>query len=161
MQADSTQDRSLEVRPADLDHPGIAALLATHTRRARGAARCRPGHALGTDALRDPAIEVWSLWRNDAPVAVGAIRRLSGEHGELKSMFVADGERGNGIGRVLLAHLIDAAKRRGMTRLSLETGTSEYFDAARRLYGRQGFEACEAFADLPAHSDSVFMARLI
>jgi len=113
MQADSTQDRSLEVRPADLDHPGIAALLATHTRRARGAARCRPGHALGTDALRDPAIEVWSLWRNDAPVAVGAIRRLSGEHGELKSMFVADGERGNGIGRLLLAHLIEAAPRLG------------------------------------------------
>jgi len=103
----------------------------------------------------------WSIWRADRPVAVGAIRRLSPNHGELKSMFVADTARGMGVGRILLEHLIEIAQGNGMTRLSLETGASTYFDAARALYASHEFQVCEAFADLPPHPDSVFMTREI
>lgn len=154
-------ERRLEIHLADLDDANVVDLLTTHATRALGSARCRTGHALDIDALRDPAIEVWSIRCADHPVAVGAIRRLGAEHGELKSMFVADVSRGTGLGQVLLEHLIEVARSRGMTRLSLETGASGYFDAARRLYARNGFEACDAFADLPSHADSVFMTREI
>lgn len=154
-------EHCLEIRLADLDDANTVCLLTTHARLALGSARCRTGHALDVDALRDPTIEVWSIWRRDHPVAVGAIRRLSAEHGELKSMFVADDARGMGVGQALLEHLIEVARRRGMTHLSLETGASEYFKAARRLYAGNGFEVCDAFADLPSHPDSIFMTRAI
>ena len=150
-------DAGSEFRIANLDDPRIVNLLATHARLALSGARCRQGHALDVQALRDPEIEVWSLWLDDGPVAVGAIRRLSPGHGELKSMFVIDAARGKGLGRVLLERLIEVAQRRNMKRLSLETGASDYFEAARRLYASHGFEVCAAFADLPPHPDSVFM----
>lgn len=154
-------DTPIKLRPADLDDARIRAMLATHAERALSNARCRVGHALDLDALRGRQIEVLSLWRGGEPIAVGALRALDVSHGELKSMFVADAARGQGIGGRLLDHLVDAARRRGMKRLSLETGTSSYFDAARRLYMKRGFERCEAFADLPPHPDSVFLTRKI
>ena len=76
-------------------------------------------------------------------------------------MFVADEFRGDGLGRRLLDHLVRRARDAGMTRLSLETGASDYFESARALYERNGFELCDAFADLPPHDDSVFMTRMI
>jgi len=152
---------ALDVHRADLDDCRILELLATHTECALAGARCREGHALDVDALRGPTIEVWSILEAGAPVAVGALRRIDPTHGELKSMFVADSARGRGIGQRLLDHLIDLARARGMERLSLETGASDYFGAARRLYARRGFEPCGAFADLPPHPDSVFMSRTI
>lgn len=151
----------LEIRLADLDDADIADLLTTHAKRALASAQCRAGHALDIEALRHPALQVWSIRDHGKPVAVGAIRRLSAEHGELKSMFVADTARGQGLGQVLLEHLVEVSRGHGMTRLSLETGASEYFDAARRLYAGNGFEVCDAFADLPSHPDSVFMTRSI
>lgn len=154
-------EHGLEIRIADLEDAAVVELLATHTTRALAGARCRPGHALDIDALRDPSIEVWSIWQDDKAVAVGAIRRLSANHGELKSMFVADDARGRGIGRLLLNQLIEVAASAGIERLSLETGASDYFSTARRMYARHGFEVCDAFADLPAHPDSVFMTRTV
>jgi putative acetyltransferase len=104
---------------------------------------------------------VIALWRGGEPVAVGALRALSSEHGELKSMFVADDARGQGVGKRLLDELVKRAQTRGMARLSLETGRSEYFEPARRLYERAGFQPCVPFGGLPAHPDSVFMQRAI
>lgn len=154
-------EHRVEIRLADLDDANIADLLTTHATRALGNARCRAGHALDIEALRDPSIEVWSIWQDDRAVAVGSIRRLSADHGELKSMFVADTARGHGLGQALLEHLVEVSRGHGMTRLSLETGASDYFDAARRLYAGNGFEVCDAFADLPSHPDSIFMTRSI
>jgi len=155
----SVLDLQLEFVPADLADPRVQQLLQTHTTRALSNARCRVGHALDLEALRGPDIEVRAILHDGTPVAVGALRTIEAAHGELKSMFVADDVRGQGVGRALLGHLIDRARSRGMTRLSLETGASDYFDAARSLYARNGFEVCDAFADLPPHDDSVFMTR--
>lgn len=151
----------LAFREADLADPRIQHLLASHTERALSNARCREGHALDLDALRGSNIDVRSIWKDGKPIAVGALRAVDATHGELKSMFVADEARGRGVGRALLDHLVDFAREKGMTRLSLETGASDYFDAARALYARNGFEVCDAFADLPPHDDSVFMTRTI
>lgn len=151
----------MEISRAGLSDPRIQQLLATHTQRALRNARCRKGHALGLEALRGPDMHVRSIWKAGEPIAVGALRRLDNAHGELKSMFVADAVRGQGVGQRLLDHLIEFARERGMTRLSLETGTADYFHAAQMLYARNHFMTCEAFADLPPHEDSVFMTREI
>jgi len=154
-------ESSLNFVEADLTDPRVQQLLQTHTQRALANARCRQGHALDLGALRQPDIDVLAILREDEPIAVGALRAINATHGELKSMFVADAARGQGVGRALLNHLVDHAGAKGMTRLSLETGASSYFDAARALYARNGFEVCEPFADLPPHDDSVFMKRTI
>jgi putative acetyltransferase len=54
---------------------------------------------------------------------------------------------GKGVGTAMLRHIIAEAKARGMTRLSLETGSSPDFDAAHALYLRHGFAYCGPFAD--------------
>lgn len=90
-------------------------------------------------------------------MAVGALRRLSEDAAELKSMYVPDAAREQGAGRFLLDRLIDCARDRGLDRLFLETGASDYFDAARRLYTGAGFVDCKAFAGLPPHPDSRFL----
>ena len=62
-------------------------------------------------------------------------------------MRTADAALGRGIGKAMLDHLIAAAKSEGMARLSLETGSTEQFAAALRLYNRDGFEPCGPFGD--------------
>jgi len=57
----------------------------------------------------------------------------------------------------MLRHIIDAARSHGMSRLSLETGSSEYFQPARALYRRHGFVECPPFADYALDPYSVFM----
>lgn len=57
----------------------------------------------------------------------------------------------------MLSHLIDEARRRGYTRLSLETGSMPAFAPARALYAGCGFTACPPFADDRPDPNSVFM----
>ena len=88
----------------------------------------------------------------------GALKRLSANHGEVKSMHVAEAARRRGIGGTILRHIIAAARDEGMGRLSLETGSWDYFRPARALYARHGFVVCEPFADYAPDPNSVFMS---
>ena len=58
----------------------------------------------------------------------------------------------------MLRHIIAVARARGMSRLSLETGASEYFLPARALYRSHGFLECPPFADYVLDPNSVFMS---
>ncbi len=89
--------------------------------------------------------------------AVGALRRLTADHGEVKSMHVAQALRGRGAGGALLRHIVAVAQARGYRRLSLETGPMAYFQPARALYRQYGFKACEPFADYGRDPNSVFI----
>jgi len=73
-------------------------------------------------------------------------------------MHTAQSMRGRGVGSAMLRHIIATARRRGMSRLSLETGTWEYFRPARALYMRHGFVECPPFADYVPDPNSVFMS---
>jgi len=65
--------------------------------------------------------------------------------------------RRRGAGRALLVHLIDQARQRGYTRLSLETGSQPPFRPAQTLYESFGFTVCGPFADYTLDPNSVFM----
>jgi putative acetyltransferase len=116
-------------------------------------------HALDLDDLRKPEITFWSVMDGATPVGSGAIKRLDASHAEVKSMRTAPARRRDGIASTLLEHIITEAKRMGFTRLSLETGSYEFFLPARKLYEKFGFDYCEAFADYQADPNSVFMTR--
>ena len=77
----------------------------------------------------------------------GALKRLGPGHGEIKSMRTAGNALGRGVGKAMLDHLVATARAEGMTRLSLETGSTEQFAAANRLYETEGFERTGPFGD--------------
>jgi putative acetyltransferase len=148
----------IRISPGDLDDPRVIGLLELHLATARANTAAGSAHALDLTGLRSPAIDFWTMWEAETLLAVGALKRLSPEHGEVKSMHTAEGVRGRGYGGAMLRHIIAAARARGLSRLSLETGSWEYFRAARALYERHGFKACGPFADYIADPNSVFMS---
>lgn len=140
--------------PASID---IRALLDTHLAFARATSPPEDVHALDTDGLAAPDVTFFSMRDNGTLLGIGALRELDGSHGEIKSMHTAAPARGQGVGRAMLDHLLETARSRGYSRVSLETGTMEEFAAARALYLRAGFVECPPFADYFLSRNSVCM----
>ena len=140
-----------------LDDPRVVDLLRTHVTRARAETAPGSAHALDLSGLRAPDVTFWSAWEGDAVVGVGALKRLSADHGEVKSMYTTETARGQGVGSAMLRHIMAAARARGMARLSLETGSWPYFEPARAMYTRHGFVECAPFGDYRPDPNSVFM----
>jgi putative acetyltransferase len=149
----------ITIIPGDLDDLRVRALLEHHLKSARAATAPGSAHALDLDGLKAPEIQFWAVWDEDALLGVVALKRLSTDHGEIKSMHTVQGHRRKGVGSAMLLHIIHAARAMGMSRLSLETGSWEYFVPARELYKRHGFVECPPFGEYVADANSVFMCR--
>ena len=91
-------------------------------------------HALDLDGLRAPDVTFWSIWDGPALAGFGALKELSPDHGEVKSMRTAQAYMRQGVASAILRHIIAEARRRGYTRLSLETGSMDFFAPAHQLY---------------------------
>jgi putative acetyltransferase len=148
---------ALQIVEGGLDDARVVALLHTHLTRARAETAPGSAHALDLSALRAPEVTFWSAWEGDAVVGVGALKRLSDDHGEIKSMHTAETARGRGVGSALLGEIMATARARGVSRLSLETGSWPYFRSARALYARHGFVECPPFGAYREDPNSVFM----
>ena len=144
----------------DLSGPQIATFLDEHVQEMRSITPSPESkHALDFDDLRKPEITFWSVMDGSTLIGCGAIKRLDASHAEMKSMRTAPARRRDGIASMLLEHIITEATRMGFTRISLETGSYEFFLPARKLYEKFGFEYCGPFADYQADPNSVFMTR--
>jgi putative acetyltransferase len=148
----------LQIIPSGVDDPRVVDLLHVHLTSARAETAPGSAHALDLAGLRSPGISLWAAWDGETLLGFGALRRLSADHGEVKSMHVAEAARRRGIGGAMLRHIIAAAREEGMGRLSLETGSWDYFGPARALYARHGFVECLPFADYAPDPNSVFMS---
>ena len=140
------------IHEGELDLDDVRALLAQHFAEMRAGSPPSACHVLPVDGLMDSAIRFFTLRDDGVLLGCGALKRLAGDHGEVKSMRTADAALGRGIGKALLDHLVATARAEGMTRLSLETGSTDQFAAANRLYEKEGFERCGPFggyADTP------------
>lgn len=147
----------MRIVPGDVADPRIVALLNTHLVRARAESPPCSTHALDLTGLQAPDITFWAAWDSDALLGVGALKHLDADHGEVKSMHTAEAMRGRGVGAAILRHIVAEARARGYSRLSLETGSMAYFESARKLYQRNGFEQCPPFASYIVDPNSVFM----
>jgi len=145
----------------DLTGPQIARFLDEHVREMLAVTPVESKHALDLDALREPGITFWSVMDGDTVVGCGAIKRLDTSHAEVKSMRTTSARKRSGVASLMLEHIITEARRMGFTRLSLETGSAEFFLPARRLYEKFGFEYCEPFADYRPDPHSVFLTRTL
>lgn len=143
----------------DLTRPEVHALLADHLADMHATSPAESVHALDLTGLRGPDVTMWTLWDNGALLGCAALRELSTDAGEIKSMRTVAESRGRGLGRLLLEHLIAEAQQRGYRRLSLETGAEDFFAPARRLYERHGFIECPPFGDYTLDPHSVYMTR--
>lgn len=141
----------------DLKGPQIKALLQEHLDDMYATSPPESVHALDITALRQSNIEFWTAWKDEELLGCIALKELGAGHGEIKSMRTSHQARGKGIAKSLLNHLIAQASQRGLARLSLETGTEDYFTAARTLYLGAGFIECDPFADYVLDPNSVFM----
>ena len=116
-------------------------------------------HALDLEALRQPEITFWTVWEDGELLGCGALKELDPRHAEIKSMKTSARHLRKGVATNLLKHILEEAKRRGYSRLSLETGSMEAFAPARQLYAKFGFKYCGAFADYVVDPYSVFMTK--
>lgn len=149
----------MEIKIDDLNGPEIATLLAEHLQSMTLHSPPESIHALNLDELKKPEITFWSAWERDELLGCGALKELDGQHAEIKSMKTATLHVRKGVAKLLLEHMIEEAKRRGYHRLSLETGSMEAFEPAKRLYVSVGFQYCEPFANYVEDPYSVFMTK--
>jgi putative acetyltransferase len=147
----------MKIVDGGLDDVRVQALLAYHWKTARAQTAPGSAHALDLSGLRGPDIEFWSAWEGDDLVGIGALKRLSDSHGEIKSMHTDQASRRRGVGTALLRHIVSRARDAGLSRVSLETGSWAFFTPARELYRRHGFVECAPFGNYVPDPNSVFM----
>ncbi|PYD47203.1 GNAT family N-acetyltransferase [Novacetimonas pomaceti] len=132
-----------DIREDDLSGAQTRALLALHLEKMH--AFSPPGHALDFSGLATPEVTVWTAWDQGRVAGIGALKMLSSDTGEVKSMRTHPDFMRKGVGTAILGTIIATAKQRGLRRLSLETGSGAAFDPALSLYRRHGFEPGDAF----------------
>jgi putative acetyltransferase len=149
----------LDIVKDDLQSHQIKTLLQEHLDDMYATSPAESVHALDIEALRHSNVEFWTAWNEQELLGCIALKALDSEHAEIKSMRTAHNARGKGVAKTLLNHLVTQASGRGFSRLSLETGTEDYFTAARTLYSSHGFVECDPFADYVLDPNSVFMTK--
>lgn len=147
----------MQIRLDDLSGGEVIALLQEHLADMYATSPPESVHALDVEALKASNIRFFSAWQDGELAGCVAIKALDNQQAELKSMRTATAFRGKGVGQALLQFVIDHAKARGFSSLSLETGTQDYFAAARALYRKFGFSDCGPFGQYKLDPNSHFM----
>jgi putative acetyltransferase len=147
----------MQIRIGDTFDPRVIALLDHHVTTARAQTAPGSAHALDLAGLRAVDVAFWTGWAGETLVATGALKTLSADHGEVKSMHTLQTTRRRGFGGQMLGHIIAEARARGMRRLSLETGSWDYFKPAHALYTAHGFVPCGPFEGYVEDPNSLFL----
>ncbi|MBE3659002.1 GNAT family N-acetyltransferase [Vibrio navarrensis] len=149
----------MEIRVDNLEGTGVLQLLEEHLRDMYATSPAESVHALDVEALKHPSITFWCAEKNGVVQGCVALKELASNHAEIKSMRTATSSRNQGVASQLLSHVVAVAKTRNYEFLSLETGSMDYFLAARKLYEKHGFIYCGPFGDYQPDPNSCFMTR--
>jgi putative acetyltransferase len=141
--------------------PDLGLLFDRHTADMHADTPPESIHMMDRGALAAPGIRFFVMRDQGRPVAMGAFKRIDATHAEIKSMHVLAEDRGRGLSKAMLDHLVTQAAQAGFTRLSLETGVQPTFVAARALYARAGFTECPPFEGYWDDPNSVFMTKAL
>ena len=140
----------------NFDNSEVNDLLKKHFAELKSVSPTGSTHVLDIDGLKDPSIKFWSLWENNELIGCGALKFLEKNHGEFKSIRVADQFRKKGSGERIINHLIVEAKKLNILKLSIETGAGEFFLPARSLFSKFGFKKCPPFANYKDDPNSCY-----
>lgn len=149
----------MKIKIDDLSSGEVIKLLQEHLADMYATSPPDNVHALDIDALKSPDITFFSGWDGDELLGCLAIKKLTTHHVELKSMRTSSFARQSGVATQLLTHALNVAIEHGYQKVSLETGTQDFFRPARNLYAKFGFTDCEPFAHYKTDPNSQFMAK--
>lgn len=141
--------------------PDLGLLFDRHTADMHADTPPESIHMMDRSALEAPGIRFFVLRAGGKALAMGAYKRIDAGHAEIKSMHVLAEQRGRGLSRAMLDHLVAAARAEGFARLSLETGSQDAFAPARGLYARAGFADCPPFEGYVLDPNSVYMTKVL
>ena len=150
---------AIDVRQDDLSSADVQSLVAEHLSGMHS--NSPPGHvqALTIESLRAPSVTFWTARIDGALCGCGALKELDPLTGEVKSMRTRAAFLRRGVGQAILDEIIRTARRRGYSRLLLETGAGQAFEPAHALYRRNGFERSGPFGEYTATEFNVFMTK--
>ena len=151
------------IREGVFDDPQVIDLLTLHAAGMLASSPAGKCHFLDLGGLKADDVAFYTLWDGETLAAMGALKvhdAAPGEAklGEIKSMRTATDYLKSGRGRTMLAHIIEEARGRGLTRLALETGSGPAFEPAIAMSARHGFTPCDAFAGYRETAFNRFMA---
>ncbi len=147
--------------PDDLTGEPTQALIRRHLAGMHENSPPESVHAFDLSKLKQPGVAFWTAWDGETIAAMGALKRLDADNGEIKSMRVADAYLGKGAGRAMLDHILAQARTTGLKTLWLETGSTAAFTPAMKLYESAGFALCGPFGDYREDPFSRFMTRAV
>ena len=142
----------------NFEHLKVNDLLVKHFKELKSVSPEGSAHVLDISGLKDSNIKFWSIWEENTLIGCGALKFLDENHGEFKSIRVIDDFRKKGYGFKIINHLIEEAKKLDVTKLSLETGSGDFFLPARKLFQKVGFEKCSPFAHYKEDTNSCYMS---
>ncbi|MDE0878843.1 MAG: GNAT family N-acetyltransferase [Sphingomonas bacterium] len=146
------------IREGVFDDPQVIDLLTLHAAGMLASSPAGKCHFLDLGGLKADNVAFYTLWDGGTLAAMGALKVHDATLGEIKSMRTATDNKNSGRGRTMLAHIIEEARGRGLTRLALETGSGPAFEPAIAMYARHGFTPCDAFAGYRETAFNRFMA---
>ena len=139
--------RNMQIKIADFSDPNVLDLIRLHI--AGMTEICPPEHVrdLAVSKLRAPDIDLFTVWNDDALMGIGALRYIDTDQAELISMRTHPDHIRKGVAVKILDHAVATVKAKGITQLSLQTGSGPGFAAAIKLYRRYGFLSGAVFGD--------------
>jgi putative acetyltransferase len=114
-------------------------------------------HGLSVAQLLVEDVAFFLLRWDGAPACCGGVKLYGADYGELKRMYVRPQFRGLGFGKMMLHHLEDYTRARGVRLLRLETGIHQH--AAIGLYERMGFSRITPFGAYTIDPLSLFYEK--
>ena len=145
----------------NFDNKDVDKLLKKHFVELRSVSPAGSAHVLDIEGLKDTSIKFWSMWKYGELIGCGALKFLNNDHGEFKSIRVADKFRKKGNGIKIINKLIEKAEKLNIKKISVETGAGNFFKPARELFILSGFKLCKPFAHYREDINSVYMSMVI
>ena len=142
----------------NFDIPEVNQLLKKHFIELRSVSPEGSTHVLDIEGLQNKSIKFWSIYENDELIGCGALKFLDPKHGELKSIRVADHFRNKGNGKKIIKVLIENSRKLNIQKISVETGSGEFFLPARKLFKNLGFTECKPFSHYVDDPNSCYMS---
>ena len=116
-------------------------------------------HGYSVEKLLRESVAFFVTRQDGVPAGCGGVQLFGTEFGELKRMYVRPEFRGLGLGKLMLNHLTEYARRQGVAMLRLETGI--YQTEAIALYEGSGFQRVPPFGPYIEDPLSVFLEKRI
>jgi putative acetyltransferase len=132
----------MRIVAGDFNNPQVRALLEYHVATARAETAAASAHAFELESMKAPDINFWAAWDGDVLLGVGALKRLSNDHGEIKSMHTVQARRRKGVGTAMLLHIGRIGHPQNHIRSSSCGPRRSRFDRVHGEMQRESFSLC-------------------